>query len=272
VTTTEFVYDRSAGLPLILEAGSTAYIYGPGGMPILQIKGTTATYLHADQIGSTRLLSDAAGNNVGTYTFDAFGKQTAKTGTATTSLRYTGEYTDNESGFVWLRARYYDPATAQFLTRDPLVTVTRSAYGYVDGNPLNRTDPSGLNPLSKLMSRIDIKGSALKFFLDRCFRWASGGSRVGGAVGSNYLSKQLELLSGDPNRQHILSGYTIVRVPFDIAASAINGTRPPDYSSVGWSDVAEVSGLNKLLAPLDKAEEVFASGRNWVRDRLNRLG
>lgn len=31
-----------------------------------------------------------------------------------------------------------------FLSRDPAVAVTRSPYGYVDGNPLNEADPSGL--------------------------------------------------------------------------------------------------------------------------------
>ena len=54
------------------------------------------------------------------------------------------EYTDAETGFVYLRARYYDPTTGQFISRDPLVALTESAYGYVDGNPLNGTDPTGL--------------------------------------------------------------------------------------------------------------------------------
>ncbi|WP_421735119.1 RHS repeat-associated core domain-containing protein [Cellulomonas sp.] len=45
---------------------------------------------------------------------------------------------------VHLRARYYDPSTAQFLTIDPLYARTLSRYGYVSGNPLNGTDPSGL--------------------------------------------------------------------------------------------------------------------------------
>jgi RHS repeat-associated protein len=40
--------------------------------------------------------------------------------------------------------RYYDPATGQFLTRDPLDATTRSAYGYVADNPLNAVDPLGL--------------------------------------------------------------------------------------------------------------------------------
>jgi RHS repeat-associated protein len=55
-----------------------------------------------------------------------------------------GQYTDAESGLIYLRARYYDPATGQFLTRDPIESITRSAYGYVGGNPLNATDPLGL--------------------------------------------------------------------------------------------------------------------------------
>jgi hypothetical protein len=38
----------------------------------------------------------------------------------------------------------YDPATGQFLTIDPVVDQTRSPYGYVSGNPLNATDPTGL--------------------------------------------------------------------------------------------------------------------------------
>jgi hypothetical protein len=44
-----------------------------------------------------------------------------------------------------IRKHYYDPATAQFLSRDPAVATTRSAYGYAAGNPLNSTDPSGLH-------------------------------------------------------------------------------------------------------------------------------
>lgn len=43
----------------------------------------------------------------------------------------------------YLRARYYDPSTAQFLTLDPAIAATRSPYAYVAGNPLNATDPTG---------------------------------------------------------------------------------------------------------------------------------
>lgn len=56
-------------------------------------------------------------------------------------------YTDAETGFVDLRARYYDPATGQFLSRDPLVALTRSPHAYVYDNPLNASDPLGLGCL-----------------------------------------------------------------------------------------------------------------------------
>jgi RHS repeat-associated protein len=41
-------------------------------------------------------------------------------------------------------ARYYDPAIAQFLSRDPDVASTLSPYAYVAGDPLNAVDPAGL--------------------------------------------------------------------------------------------------------------------------------
>jgi len=56
---------------------------------------------------------------------------------------YAGQYTDAESGLVYMRARYYDPATAQFLTVDPLVNVTHTPYSYVNDSPLDGADPSG---------------------------------------------------------------------------------------------------------------------------------
>ena len=48
-----------------------------------------------------------------------------------------------ESGLQYLRARYYEPATGQFVSRDPMLTQTRDPDGYVARGPLNATDPSG---------------------------------------------------------------------------------------------------------------------------------
>ena len=150
-TTTNFTWDQAQGLPLLLKDGNDAYIYGPDGQPISKISSGTITWIHHDQLGSTRLLTDNTGTTTGTYTYDPYGNTTTHTGTATTNLQYAGQYTDPETGLQYLRARYYDPETAQFLTRDPLRSITRSPYGYVDGDPLNVVDPSGLWGLKNAM-------------------------------------------------------------------------------------------------------------------------
>jgi RHS repeat-associated protein len=42
-----------------------------------------------------------------------------------------------------LIGRYYDPATGQFLSVDPLVDETRQPYAYTGDDPVNDTDPIG---------------------------------------------------------------------------------------------------------------------------------
>lgn len=99
-----------------------------------------------DQLGSIRKLIS---NNdiVGDYYYDEYGKRFCSNpyGCGNTSaLGFTGQYTDDESNLLYMRARYYDPSTQQFLTRDPLGASAGQPYAYADRNPVNYTDPSGL--------------------------------------------------------------------------------------------------------------------------------
>lgn len=140
-TTTAFSWDAEQD-PNLLYDGTTSYLYGPGGTPVAQIAATAAQWYFHDQLGSTRALTDAAGAIAGTYGYTPYGVVSAHTG-ASTPLQYSGQYADAETGLTYLRARYYDPSTAQFLTVDPEVRRSLSPYGYVDDNPLNHADPSG---------------------------------------------------------------------------------------------------------------------------------
>jgi uncharacterized protein RhaS with RHS repeats len=78
--------------------------------------GGTVTYYHHDQLGSTRVLTTSAGAIAATFSYDAYGTLSGSTGTTITPLGFAGQYTDPETGFQYLRARYYDPATAQFVS------------------------------------------------------------------------------------------------------------------------------------------------------------
>ena len=144
-TKANFAWDVSAGLPLLLSDGTNGYIYGPGGLPIAQINAEEkVTYLHHDQLGSTRLLTNSSGEAKGSYTYSPYGAIAGQTGSATTPLGFNAQYTNSSTDLIYLRARTYDPTTAQFLSVDPLVDETGEPYGYAGDNPVNRSDPTGL--------------------------------------------------------------------------------------------------------------------------------
>jgi RHS repeat-associated protein len=138
------------------------YVYGPGGMPVEQINNTTGTvlYPHHDQAGSTRLLTGSTGKVEGSYSYSAYGTP-EHAGTATTPLGYDGEYTSSDTGLIYLRAREHDPATGQFLTRDPLAAISGAPYSYASDNPLNRSDPTGLLPFGIKLPSWEEAGEAV---------------------------------------------------------------------------------------------------------------
>jgi len=143
-TTKHFAWDTAEPLPLLLSDGTNYYVYGSEGLPIEQIASETPTWLHHDAAGSTRLLTSQAGTISGAYTYTPYGATEAHTGTATTPLGYDGQYVSSDTGLIYLRARAYDPSTAQFLSVDPLIGATGEPYGYAGDNPVNSADPAGL--------------------------------------------------------------------------------------------------------------------------------
>ena len=56
-----------------------------------------------------------------------------------------GYYTDTETGLLCLTHRYYDPGAGKFINRDPIgYQGGANLYGFCEGNPVNKSDPSGL--------------------------------------------------------------------------------------------------------------------------------
>ena len=149
--TDQFTWSSVGGLPLLLDDGDHSYVYGPSSTPIAQVDDSTGAveYLHADLLGTPRLLTDATGAAVGSVSFDAFGNRATYTG-AQSAFGFTGNWTDPDTGLLYLRARDYDPATGQFLSVDPAVDATRQPYAYAGNNPISRTDPTGLDPWTDL--------------------------------------------------------------------------------------------------------------------------
>ena len=92
--TSHLTWDKSAGLPLLLNDDQNSYIYGPGGMPIAHISSGEAP--------------TSSGNATGAFTYEAYGSPAGSSGTQTTPLGYAGQYTNSESGLQYLRAPYVE--------------------------------------------------------------------------------------------------------------------------------------------------------------------
>jgi RHS repeat-associated protein len=131
----------------VVQDGTTRYVTGSGGLPLEQVTSTGSVYYyHLDQLGSVRAITDSTGTPQNTYAFDPYGNVTSSTAPLANPFGFAGQYLDTESGLYYLRARYYDPSTGQFISPDPAVVMTREAYTYTADNPLNATDPLGLDP------------------------------------------------------------------------------------------------------------------------------
>ena len=170
--TEEFTWNDSS-TPLLLEDGTSAYIYGPqlfgGSAPIEQIDLSTqsASYLASGPAGVQMVLKQNGNidnNNVSSYS--TYGMQTNSSDTdcadsataACTPFGFAGGYTDPD-GLIYLIHRYYDPTTGQFLSIDPKVGFTGEPYAYAGDDPLNEDDASGLAPTLEQQLRNDMLGA-----------------------------------------------------------------------------------------------------------------
>lgn len=126
--TTSYLVDTQnpAGYPQVLDElidGSVTRPYAYGLKRISQIQLINAAWVPSfygyDGHGNVRLLEGLTGAVTDTYTFDVFGNLIAATGTTPNSYLYSGEQFDNALHLYNLRARYLNPSTGTFLTRDP---------------------------------------------------------------------------------------------------------------------------------------------------------
>jgi RHS repeat-associated protein len=141
-----YVWDVAAGLPVILQdSDGNTYVYGLDLISGTDSAGNREYYLY-DGLGSTTELADSAGTVVGEYAYDVFGSVRSHTG-STTEWAFTGEQSD-PNNLVYLRARYFDPSTGRFVTKDPIPFLNR--YTYARNNPVRYVDPYGLFGLGDL--------------------------------------------------------------------------------------------------------------------------
>lgn len=147
----KFVYDGQNVIQDLNDSGQviTSYLNGPGvDNKIRQTDANGNLYYSKDHLGSTNALTNDSGQVVESIGYDSFGNST---GSGYTRYTYTGREFDADTGLYYYRARWYDPQVGRFISEDPArFRGGLNWYAYVDNDPVNFRDPTGLGPILNL--------------------------------------------------------------------------------------------------------------------------
>lgn len=149
---TVYVYDAFGRLAEEYSpvTGTVEHIYGLG--HLATESGAGRRYYANDQLGSTRLTTDASGTIIGIHDYLPFGEEVGVgCGTAGAGgVKWTGQYKDQESCLDYFMNRYVSTAMGRFTSPDrPFADQhvgdpqSWNLYSYGRNNPLNYTDPTG---------------------------------------------------------------------------------------------------------------------------------
>jgi RHS repeat-associated protein len=147
---------------LVMDAAGNpvgAYVYA-GNEPLMRLDAAgNPVYYLTDAIGSTIGLVDGNGQEVAEFQYDSFGNLRSGSGALPGNLggdfRFQGQWLDGATGLYHMRARYYDPQTGRFVSRDPVDLLemepeSGNLYQFAYGNPHVYSDPTGMITLSEL--------------------------------------------------------------------------------------------------------------------------
>jgi len=157
VTTRCLVEDNvnPTGLPQVFDeltggVVTRTYTYGLQRISENQVISNTWTpsFYGYDGGGNVRQLTNSAGAVTDSYEYDAFGNSWTDSGNTPNEFLYQGEEYDSDLGLYDLRARYMNPMTGRFLSRDPedgdfSAPAKLHKYLYASDDPVNNIDPSG---------------------------------------------------------------------------------------------------------------------------------
>jgi RHS repeat-associated protein len=153
--TTRLAYD---GANLIAEYNSSnamlrRYVHGPGSdEPIAWYEGSGTTdrrFLHQDERGSVVAVTNSSGTVLGVNSYDEYGvPASANLG----RFQYTGQTWLSDLGLYYYKARMYSTGLGRFLQTDPIgYRDGMNMYGYVGGDAVNFTDPTGTSKNSRTL-------------------------------------------------------------------------------------------------------------------------
>jgi len=149
----EFLYDLEGNGVALLDAGNGGWAYGEiyaGGRHLATYSGGTTNFLHTDWLGTKRAMSSVSGAQSMTCTGLPFG-ESSSCATSWNFNSFTDDFHDSESNTEHTLYRQLSTTQGRWLSPDPYsgsMNLTNpqslNRYAYVNNNPMNATDPTGL--------------------------------------------------------------------------------------------------------------------------------
>jgi RHS repeat-associated protein len=126
------------------------------------------TYYHNDLLGSPRVATNASGQVVWSESYTPHGERLNRQ-FVSNKIWYTSRHQDDDTGLVYMGARYYDPLTGRFIGVDPKRFYednihSFNRYSYANNNPLSVVDPDGRNGIGLLARCLGAPASCITPF------------------------------------------------------------------------------------------------------------
>lgn len=128
---------------------SSYYIYGLTQLSQGSSSSSSRNYYLEDGMGNVRFLTSSSGSRRSYMDYDPYGNLWRSFADSSSEFTFKGEpEMDLSDPLFYMRARYYDPVTGRFISRDPVsglktMPQTQNPYSYAINNPINFSDPSG---------------------------------------------------------------------------------------------------------------------------------
>ena len=238
---TKFTYNVNARLSQLLvmteNNAETKYVYGLG-LIGEEVSGNFKTY-HFDYRGSTVAITNSNGTVTDTFEYDTYGKLTARTGTTKTPFLYNGRdgvMYEDDTGLIYMRARYYCPTLRRFVNADVIAgsidnSATLNRYAYCNGNPVSYADPFGL-------SADDARGNQSNGGID---------------ISSWYTEDVSNAIHNILDIAGFIPGFGAFSDALNSIVYALEG----DWYNAGMSALAVIPGLGDMAKGFEKASKLF---------------